>query len=332
MNNLRNKRILFFAPDFFGYDIEIKKKIEEFGAKVDLYNDRPNSSFFIKAIIRLKRDLIKRIINRYFENILQKNKDVEFDYVFILKGEAFSETLLKKYKAHFRKAKFILYMWDSLDNYDVLKQNLNLFDKVLSFDLEDSKKYSLVDFRPLFYVDDYAVVKELSNIKIENDLLFIGTVHSDRWVFLNTILNQAKSLNLKVNYYLYIQSPILFIIRKLFDPRFRNIPYSLVKFSSISKDKVIDLVEKSKVVIDIQHPLQTGLTMRSVEVFGAKRKLITTNESIKYYDLFNNNVLIVDRNKPEINLEFYQRDFDKIEEKTYNKYSLNGWVLDVFNA
>ncbi len=328
---LKDKHILLFAPPFFNYDIEIKNKLLSFGAKVDLYDDRPSSNVFIKAIIRIYRRSLSFYSARYYTRIISRNKNKNYDIVFFIKGEALTQQVLSKFRSAFPNAKFILYLWDSILNYKELQSNLPLFDRTLTFDINDSQNIESLIFRPLFYLDDYKSCAEY-NAKKEIDLLFIGTVHSDRWVFLKAIKNQAEKHGLNVYYYLYIQSPLVFIARKLFDRRLRTIPIKEIKLKSISKDSVIDLMKRTKVVIDIQHPKQTGLTMRTIEMIGAKKKLLTTNTSVRNYDFFSaSNIAIIDRKAPEFNLEYWKNSYEELPKDIYEKYSIDGWFQDIFH-
>ena len=45
-------------------------------------------------------------------------------------------------------------------------------------------------------------------------------------------------------------------------------------------------------VVDVENPGQHGLTMRSIEIIGLKRKFITTNPDIVNYDFYNSNNMI----------------------------------------
>lgn len=332
MNCINGKNILLFAPDFFGYDIEIKRKLEFYGAYVYLNNERPSNSFFVKAIIRIKKSLIWFYTKKYFERLLNKYQDCRIDYVFIIKGEVINDVILKRFKETFKEAKFILYLWDSIKNYKDIKSTLYLYDKKFTFDLEDAKNIPDLVFRPLFFIDTFKKNISLHTNK-QYDLLFIGTVHSDRWLFLNKVLKQARESNLKVKYYLYIQSPILFLVRKLFDSRLRSIPFRYIEFSPLSKESTAKLIGTSNVIIDIQHPNQIGLTIRSIEVLGARKKLITTNRTIEKYDFFNDsNISIIDRNDPELDIDFLKKEYIQYDESIYHKYSIDGWLNDIFDS
>jgi len=331
--NLGNKNILFFAPDFFGYDQAIKKKLEAFGSIVDLYNERPSSNVFIKAIIRFKKELLSFIIERYFDQIIKKNKDKNYDYIFIIKGEVFSPKVVLKFKQNFPKAKIILYLFDSINNYKSTQESLYLFDAAYTFDKTDSQSFPELKFRPLFYMDEFTKnnVNGNESIKYKYDILFVGTAHSDRWIILEKIKKEAKKQNIKIYYYIYIQSPFVYLGRKLFDKKFKGLSLKDVHFKSISKEEIIKLTYFSKSVLDIQHPKQTGMTMRTFEVLGAERKLITTNQDVKQYDFYEpENILIIDRNNPVISKKIFSEKYIISEISINSKYSLTGWINEIF--
>ena len=137
--------------------------------------------------------------------------------------------------------------------------------------------------------------------------------------------------NINTFFYFYSPSKILFFFQKLFKKDFRNIQWNEVSFKSLNKFDVIDIIKKSKCIIDIQHPNQTGLTMRTIEMLGAKKKLLTTNKEIEKYDFYNkNNIFVFDRNNPKIDVEFFIKDYESIDHITYEKYSINHWIKNIF--
>ena len=71
---LEGKSILFFSVQTFGLEIHIKHKLEDLGAYVLYFDERPKNNNFTKGIIRLNRKLIENTINRYYSNILTSFK------------------------------------------------------------------------------------------------------------------------------------------------------------------------------------------------------------------------------------------------------------------
>jgi len=99
----------------------------------------------------------------------------------------------------------------------------------------------------------------------------------------------------------------------------------------LSADDIIDLYSCSTVILDINHPKQSGLTMRTFEALGAGKKLITTNAEIKKYSFYNeDNICIIDRDKPELNVEFFKTPFIPIDQPLLNDMSIVGWIGELF--
>lgn len=85
---LENKNILFISTETFGIEKKIKEKLEGLGAKVDYYNERPSNTILVKGLIRLKSRYVQKIINKYYNSILEEIINKEYDYLFVIKGEA----------------------------------------------------------------------------------------------------------------------------------------------------------------------------------------------------------------------------------------------------
>ena len=102
-------------------------------------------------------------------------------------------------------------------------------------------------------------------------------------------------------------------------------------FNALSHDEIAALMKSSKAVLDINHPKQTGLTIRTLETLGANRKLITTNKEIVKYDLYDPvNILVIDRVNPFIDADFLKREMNQVPDAVLYKYSLEGWIKEIF--
>lgn len=49
---------------------------------------------------------------------------------------------------------------------------------------------------------------------------------------------------------------------------------------SIPRKKLIDYYRRSKVILDVSHPEQSGMSMRLIEAYGMNKKVITSNKNI----------------------------------------------------
>ena len=123
----------------------------------------------------------------------------------------------------------------------------------------------------------------------------------------------------------------MFWLKKLTDPAFCKCRMKDFHFKMLSAEETSGYMERARVSLDVEGPGQTGLTMRTIEVLGAKRKLITTNKTIKQYNFYDErNILIVDRNNPKIDLEFIREPFSEIDTVIYEQYSLEAWIDELF--
>lgn len=327
MINLNTKSILLIAPKFFDYEREIYNKLVEFGANVFYYNERPDNNFFTKAIIRVNKKLIKKKIEKYYYKILKDIYLIKLDYVIVVNAEAISLKFLKELREYQNSAKFVLYMWDSLLNKNRTGDLIEYFDSTFSFDHQDCERIEKLKFLPLFYIDSY---KEIAINPVKStvyDFCFIGTIHSDRFNILQSIIESQKEIKINYFFYMFFHNRILFLKKKIMDIKFKKARFSDFHFNSLTLSQTFEYINLSKIIIDINHPNQSGLTMRTIETLGAKKKLITTNSHVKRYDFYNdNNILVIDRANPIVPYKFLISPYQEISNEIYKKYSIENWI------
>lgn len=325
--SLSKKRVLLFSQYFFGYESKIKEKMRELGAEVDLYDEMSVKTMFSRALLKISPAIFNRKTERYYCEILNKIKNNSYDFVLFIDCEMPTEKVLDLFRKKFKTAKFCLHMWDSVENLKGVESKFKYFDHITTFDRSDAHKYKL-KLRPLFFADEYKIKNKVEYY--EYDLTFIGTIHSDRYRILKKMFEQAQNLNLRIFFYPYLQSRFIYYYYKLTKREFRNTKINNFRFDKISSDEIAQITKLSKVVIDIQHPAQTGLTMRTLEMVGMKKKIITTNEDIIKYDFYNkNNIFIIGRENPYLNPLFIESPYEDIDSNIYNYYSIDRWCLDV---
>lgn len=328
MSSLEGKKVLFFAPKFFNYEGAIKEELERQGAVVHLYDERGNPSSLEKIIIRKCPFLLKSKIYNYYKNIIDSEKDFSPDYVFFLSPETATKECMDLLRRTFPSAKYILYMYDSLENKNA-KYIYSCFDRCLSFDSDDCKNYGFV-FRPLFFMNSFESSSTVQDFKY--DFCFIGTIHSDRAKILYQLKKQFDSKGYSYFYYLYVPGKMMYIFRWLLDKYVRKFGRKYIYTVPIEKTVVSDVSEHSKYIIDINHPKQIGLTMRTIEMLGLKRKILTTNENIKAYDFYRpTNQIIVSRKNVVIPTNSVSDSYETIDEKVYTSYNLKSWIMQVFD-
>lgn len=329
---LTGKRILFIAPTFFGYEQEIAEKMIELGAIVDFFDERSIKNSYQKALLKISPHIFYKKTINYYTKIIEKISGANYDYVFVIKCEMMPVQIIKKLKDIYRDAVFCLYLYDSLENIRGIKSKLDYFDRVLSFDMEDTKNDSRIIFRPLFFIDDYKK-DYIQQEEYKFDVSFIGTVHSDRYRVIKAIKQISENHKYSNYFYCYLQNKFIYYFYKTTRSEFIDSKKDDFQFIKIQSSEIADIIEKTRVVLDVQHPKQTGLTMRTIEMIGMNKKLITTNQSIMEYDFYNpENIAVIDRKTVEIPEGFLKKPYQKINEEVYNRYSLDNWIIDVLGV
>lgn len=333
LENLEGKKILLVALP--GYPDGIVKKMKELGADVDYIHDKPNEGFVTKTLGRLQIGFYQKIIESYYENVLFSLKERDYDYVLAIRGEYTPINSLKLMREYFPKAKLILYMWDGLHKQNTIgiEKKWPYYDQVYTFDRIDYEaNKDKLHFLPLYYYEDYLPkdIKCVNDETLEYDISFIGTAHDDRINVVKNIMQQGRDNGLSCFSYFYMPHKFVYLKNKLMNKDFKNVTESDIKYQMLPFEDLYDIYANSKCVVDVENRGQHGLTMRSIEIIGLKRKFITTNQDIKNYDFYNeNNILVIDRSAPILDMDFFKRPYEELDEEIYKKYSIKNWILEV---
>ncbi|MEM6687370.1 MAG: hypothetical protein AAF617_16440 [Bacteroidota bacterium] len=98
-----------------------------------------------------------------------------------------------------------------------------------------------------------------------------------------------------------------------------------------SIQEVSNLIQKAKIIVEIQRTEQVGLSFRIFEALGHRKKLITTNKDIVNYDFYHpQNILVVDENTIEIPADFVTSEYVEIDDEILSKYKIENWVKPIF--
>jgi hypothetical protein len=315
---------LLICAGFFGYAQEIKRVLERRGRRVAWFEDRPAIDNITKAMIRAAPWLLSRKADAYFSRILESAKTRPIRDVLVVKGESLSVAMLERMRRALPNARFTLYFWDSYRNMPAgTHRKVPLFDRAFTFDVEDAQRDLRMKLQPLFFLEEYA---DLRDTPTSIDLLFFGTVHSDRHAVLKRLeANLPRGYTLKK--ILYSQAKWVLPFRALTDPTLLTVDRKDLTFKPRPKAQILSLMSRSRVIIDIERPIQSGYTMRTIEAVGAGRKLITTNPGVANADFFDpNNIAIIDRLEPRVTEHFLSTPYRPVPARILNRYSLSGWL------
>lgn len=318
---------LLISTNFFGYPQEIVKALAARGRSALWHDDRPAADTLTKALVRLSPALVQQKSDRYFAQIFAEAAQHDVRDILVIKGEALSVGMIRKMRDMFPNARLTLYFWDSYRNMPKGSEHkVDLFDRAFSFDLEDSRSDKRLKYRPLFYIEKYA---DVGATEQDIDILFLGTAHSDRVTVLDRIA-RAVPPGYDFRKILYVRSGLLHRIQKVTSVPYRRTDERDFIFEPIPKDEVQKLIGRARIVLDIERDVQTGFTMRTIEMLGASRKLITTNPSIVKADFYDpRNQCHVDRETPVIDPAFLTAPWQPRDPALLRYYSLSGWLDDV---
>ena len=324
---MQKKRVLYIGTPIFNYHEQIIAEFEEQGYSVDYYNDRPSESSWVKGIIKIKPSMMSSLIQKYFDKIMSETKRKSYDLVFIVNCKVFTPDMIQELKNSQKSARFVLYMWDSLILYPNSSTLIPLFDKAYSFDLEDCNKIEALNFLPLFYCKVYEEVGKGSNqVEIKYDIVSICTAHPNRYKTMRVLFPMLEAKGIRIFSFMFLNK-LQYWYNKAFVKEFKGAKSSEFKFKPLTEKENLDILRKSNSVFDMQHNSQSGLTMRTIETLGAKRKLITSNKNIKKYDFYNeNNIFVVDEVNWSGIKQFTKHEYQPVDGDIYRKYSLHNWI------
>jgi len=321
--------IAFIGIGFYDYEDAIKQKLEEYGNNVFYFRDQPKylERNYIRIILRIFGINLQRKIERYQINQINKIKNFKnnIDIVFIIKGDKISNKAISYLKKSFPKAKFKLYLWDAIKRCPNFNNIESYFDNIYSFDRLDCLNMPKLIFRPLFFRNEHTC-SAISDYKY--DIVFIGWIHFNRLNIIKNIKNAAEMHGVRCYFYLYIgiYSWIrLFLKGYSKNLHIRKIPYK----------RMIKVIDESKAILDIQHPQQSGLSMRCIEALGKRKIIVTNNKDIANYDIYNhNNIIINNYTDPTQCFDMFNdlkmKKYVNLPIELLYKYSLDAWVKEIF--
>ena len=324
-------KILVIGPKFFSYGSLIATRLSELGFNAVFVDERPGIGTIEKAVLRFLGPYFVPGLHSRLKKYLMEIASDSVEKILLLSSEVVTPGFFPNLRKFFPNAKIIAYSWDSIRNKPNTLKIVPFSDSAFSFDPEDATQIQGVKLRPLFYHPMFEMKFKHQNLRPK--IGFLGTLHSDRTLVLSRILSEIKkTADAELKCFIYCQNKYVFAFRVLFAPQLW-FSRKLISYESLPISNVIEWLKEVDFIIDIHHPKQTGLTMRTVEAIGMGKKLITTNKSIKNYAFYDPNMhFIVERKNP--NLSFLVNQMNSVNSKAdtlKEKVKLDTWISEVFN-
>lgn len=316
------------------YESELIKALERRGfcvdwfkgaAKIDKRDLSLNQRLLRVFVEDLNMILLKYILDKIEQKIYKKRVDNlrdHYDIVFDFAGKARTNCLRllrEKYSCE-----FVLYLWDDLRHHSRAKDNFIFFNKVYTFSKSDAEKYNLL-FRPNFFLSKFLYQNQVKVI----DVFYRGTLRDrQRSRAINCLINVLCEHEIDVS--LLVKGGYLRNFSKVTSREFFKMHCTSKRLSGL---EMAEKSKRAKVLLDIAFDNQNGLGLRPIEALAANCKLVTTNNNIIDYEIYNTS-----------NTFILRKDFSNIEEleiffaipykvpngKTLHKYSVEGFIDEIF--
>lgn len=323
LNKVMSKKILFIAPDFYGFNDVIYSGLKQYSGChvtniVSAYTKRYEYKHYGE---RLKNLFLKTFCNINIKDVRQKKdfyeilcNNISYDQVIINRPDVISDEHLLVLKSKTKVMKVIF--WDSLAKIEAQSPKIKFFDKCFSFDKRDCDTYGFIEQLNFYFHEGKKSIPE------KFDVLFWGT-EDGRINHLIKILNYLNTRSLKARAILYNPNA------KYEHPHSKS-DYINVTNLSIPFSESYKINLSTKIILDLAHQNQTGLSFRPFDAMGLGKKLITTNENILNYDFYKpENILYIDPDNIDIPNEFLAAPYQEIDQTIKEKYSLENWIKNL---
>lgn len=317
------RNVLLIAPRFHGYSLAIKQKLIGMHFKVYLLHDLSASKV---------HGLFKRYISTYYLKYLSlfesfsfyKIRNKNFDYIFIIRGMGVTEKYLINMKQKYPSARYILYQWDSIENYDYANI-IKYFNICYTFDPCDARNIPGLKYLALFYLEKYET--NIAKFHMKYTFTFIGGFSFERYHLLSSLVDYCEQEG--IEYYFKLYLPIVFRVKfRIFGTVFKK---NMLTSKIMSSEEIRSVYSQSGTIIDIHDSGQSGLTIRTIESLAMGKILITTNGKIAVAPFFNSEQICI--LKSETKWESIYLFSQTKQESLINmeNYSLSSWLNHIFS-
>lgn len=327
---LPNKpKIIFGMPKIAGLDNLIEEALRLEGFDVISLPQLANSSGRYPS-------LLHRIYAKY-RKIVYKDKDIAMemksevlrhklekllgnsrvDYTLMISADIYSTSLIKFIKEK-TTTSCANYQFDGLHRFPKIYDRIPLFDHFYVFDESDISNTDYpVDMATNFYFPH--LCEDLP--QPQYDFYFTGSHQVSRLHHINDFVDWATGQGFTLDFTIIGKN-----IRNDYLPQIHT-KNDLISF----RDNIINS-QLSRVLVDFVINDHKGLSFRTFEALGMKKKLITTNAEVKKYNFYHpNNIFIWSENNSDDLKDFLQRPYHPIAPEISQQYAFSNWVKRILH-
>lgn len=317
-----NKQILFMMPSYYNFDEVVIDGLVKYSGytvnSIDTVDKKVYKNNFIRVInffskIFLHKNLKPELRRKYLFHAIDKFSG--YEYLIVNRPDILSKEVLDK--AINKSKKSILLLWDSLKKIPINQEIISKFNIIYSFDRADCEEYGFKKIEN-FHFFETSLADDISYY----DVVYLGTL-DDRIYALKKVLNYLNSLGKKSNAQLYVPS----------NKSFKKHSNITVLKKTVPFKESIKFALSGKIILDIGHQNQTGLSFRFFEAMAFRKKIITTNKYVIHYDFYNekNIFIIEDVNNINIPNSFWDSDYHELPPHIIERYHIKNWVEKIID-
>lgn len=264
-----------------------------------------------------KKELMVSLKRRQLNDQLARHS--QFDYALFIRSDVYPESFLREIKN--RSQTMVNYQWDGLERFSAAAKQMMLFDRFYVFDPDDLQRFEKkVLPATSFYFDHFP---ELST-QTSNQIYFLGAHREDRKEPIIRFCQHAETAGWHLDFQIACPG----------NPQAKQeYPVGNIRFhEGISYLENINLARSCRVLSDFVISTHKGLSLRTFEALGYRKKLITTNTQVAKYDFYHpDNIYIWDGKSFDGMSEFLASPYHEIDETIRQKYSFGNWIRYILN-
>lgn len=320
--DFQNKKILFIGPKFHDYENMIIAQLKQMGSSVDFFAERSYNLDF-NLVNNFFGSYMEKYQAKHYYKILKSVENTKYDYLFVIRGYKMTTSFLDEFRKFNPGSKTIMYQWDS-QRTNPFSHLIDSFDMVKTFDFQDCENFN-IKYIPLFYTKD--VENYAQKVKVyEYDFFFMGVFFDERYEAVLKFKEFCAGNGYKLRSFLYMP----FTTRVKYFLKRKTLDRSVVSFKHMERTQYLELLSKSRIMVDVSNSKQTGLAMRVIEALACQTKVATNNGFFKKDDLIRDSGMVSLFNLNDINIE---QDFLDVKFKETQKItlSLEEWLKKIFS-
>lgn len=325
------KKIIFGAPEDFGFSNAIKNELTALGYQViDL--SKINNEFKYPNLLTRVYNLYRKVFfndksykteirsKTITKNLINHLNNIDKNcYSLFIRPDLFPLAIFDYLKK--KHINLIAYQWDGMNRYPKINEYIEYFNKFYSFEPSDLMENKAILPCTNFYFT-HLLFTETPHKNVE--AFNINSFQYDRIETSLKIKNILNKVGISNNFIVYTKKKDELIEAK-------NLGFNTTK-KTITYDQNISHVLSTNLLIDIQINSQSGLSFRIFESIGYNKKIITTNKDVYKYDFYNpNNILIWDNQSESELLNFYNKAYQPLPSAIQQKYSFENWIKYVLD-